>query len=168
MQFEGSSRPTTFGSLRNNFSYQSLSLSVNINYKLNYYFRKSTYTSSGLGENEDYYSRWQKPGDELKTNVPSVQYPPYTTDRDLFYAYSSALIDKGDHIRLQDISLSYDFDRSAKNRLPFKHLQVYGYINNVAILWRANHDGLDPDLSTNFTNSYSLPRTFSLGVKANL
>jgi len=169
MKFDGSSRPTTFGSLRNNFSYKALTLSINILYKLNYYFRKSTYTTSGLGENQDYYARWQKPGDELKTNVPSVEYPPYTTDRETFYDNSTAVVDKGDHIRLQDINISYDFDRSSNKKLPFRHLQIYGYVNNVVILWRANHDGLDPDLSTNSTlAAYPLPRTFSLGIKANL
>ncbi|SDT68632.1 TonB-linked outer membrane protein, SusC/RagA family [Mucilaginibacter mallensis] len=171
MVYNGSSRPTTFGSFRNTFAYKQLSLSLNIIYKLNYYFRKTSYSSQGLpySGNQDFYSRWQKPGDETTTNVPSLQYPPYTTDRDLFYKYSSVLIDNGDHIRLQDINLSYDFDRSVYKGLPFKHLQVYGYINNVGILWRANHDGLDPDLSSNTTAAaYPLPRTFSLGIKATL
>ncbi|QEM04894.1 SusC/RagA family TonB-linked outer membrane protein [Mucilaginibacter rubeus] len=170
MVYNGSSRPTTFGSFRNTFTYNDISLSFNIVYKLDYYFRKTSLTSSGLpySGNEDYYKRWQKPGDELITSVPSLQYPPYTSGRDQFYQYSTALIDKGDHIRLQDISLSYDLYKSNIKNLPINHLQLYGYVNNVGILWRANHDGLDPDLSGNTASAaYPLPRTFALGIKAN-
>ena len=166
MVYNGSSRPTTFGSLRNTFMYKSLSLSVNVIYKLNYYFRKSSSNSANLPYSltADYNARWQKPGDEAKTNVPSLQYPPLTTDRDLFYTYSSALIDNGSHVRLQDLKLAYDFDKLKKS--PFKRLEVYSYVNNIAILWRANKDHLDPDLSTNTVNTFPIPRTFSLGLNA--
>jgi TonB-linked SusC/RagA family outer membrane protein len=167
MAYNGSSRPVTFGSFRNTFSYQSISLSFNVIYKLNYYFRRSSFVSSALPYgHKDYYQRWQNPGDEVKTNVPSLQYPPYNTNRDAFYQYSSVLIDKGDHIRLQDITLSYDIDKTVWRGMPFTHVQVYSYLNNVGILWRANHDGLDPDISTNYSSALPLPRTIALGLKA--
>jgi len=169
MVYNGSSRPTTFGYLRNTFTYKEWSLSANIIYKLDYYFRKTSYGSSNLpwSGNVDFSQRWQNPGDELKTNVPSLQYPPYDTNRDLFYANSSILIDNGDHIRLEDITLSYDLNKNKIRSLPFSHLQLYSYINNVGILWRANKDHLDPDLSTNTTGVFPLPTTFSFGIKAN-
>jgi TonB-linked SusC/RagA family outer membrane protein len=169
MVYHGPSRPTTFGSLRNDFTYHQVSLYVNLIYKLNYYFRRASFISSGLpySGNQDYYRRWQQPGDELHTQVPALQYPPYTASRDNFYQYSEVLVDKGDHVRLQDITLSYDFDRTKYKALPFNTLRIYGYVNNVVILWRANHDGLDPDLSGNTTaGNYPLPRTYSLGIKA--
>ena len=37
--------------------------------------------------NTEFAQRWQKPGDELKTNVPSVIYPANSL-RDNFYDYS--------------------------------------------------------------------------------
>jgi len=170
MIYNGSSRPTIFGSFRNTFSYRNFSLSLNIIYKFNYYFRRTSYGSSSLpfGGNADYYNRWQKPGDELTTQVPSQQYPPYNGNRDVFYGLSSALVEKGDHIRLQDISLSYELIKSKNTHIPFSHVQIYSYINNVGILWRANKYGIDPDLSTNSTQAaYPIPRTISLGLKAN-
>ena len=169
MVYSGSSRPTVFGSLRNTINYSNFSLSFNILYKFNYYFRRSSYTSSGLpwSTNKDYYNRWQKPGDELMTTVPSLQAPPFNSNRDFFYQNSSVLITKGDHIRLQDISLGYDIQKSAWKSMPFTHLSFYGYINNVGILWRANHQGLDPDLLVGSSlSSYPQPRTFAIGVKA--
>jgi TonB-linked SusC/RagA family outer membrane protein len=170
MVYSGSARPTIFGAFRNTFSYKQWTLSANITYKLNYYFRKTSYGSSALPwqANKDYFERWQKPGDELKTHVPSLQQPPFDTNRDAFYQYSSALIDRGDHIRLQDIRLSYELDKSKIKGLPFSHLSVYSYINNLGIIWRANRDHLDPDLVMGSSlSSYPLPRTYALGIKAN-
>jgi TonB-linked SusC/RagA family outer membrane protein len=176
LQYNGPARPTTFGSLRNTFTYKHLSLSFNIVYKFNYYFRKSSvssadFTSSSGGNalgSSSYLNAWQKPGDEATTNVPSILYPPYNNNRKTFYNYSSTLVDKGDHIRLQDISLSYDFDKTNWRNMPFSHFQIYGYINNVGILWRANKDHLDPDLYGAGTDifTYPTPRTYALGVKA--
>ncbi|WP_121811346.1 SusC/RagA family TonB-linked outer membrane protein [Mucilaginibacter kameinonensis] len=165
--YNGSAIPTSFGSLRNTFSYDRLSLSFNISYRLGYYFRKNSilYANllTGLGGSGDYAQRWQKPGDEMRTYVPSM---PATADgfRDFFYSTSSALVAKGDHIRLQDISLGYDLSREQIRGLPFSMVHFYAYANNLGILWKANHFGLDPD----FPQSPPPPRTVAFGVKIDL
>jgi TonB-linked SusC/RagA family outer membrane protein len=168
MVYNGPARPTIFGSLRNTFTYKGISLSFNVIFKLNYYFRRSSVNYENLYVgwvgNKDYYRRWQQPGDEKTTNVPAIQYPPVNSDRETFYQYASVLVDKGDHVRLQDISISYDLTPCLKKGTPFTSLSVYGYLNNVGILWRANKDGLDPDL---YANSLPLPKTYSIGIKAN-
>ncbi|MEO7045800.1 MAG: hypothetical protein ABI091_10880, partial [Ferruginibacter sp.] len=170
MVYNGPARPTSYGSFRNNFSYDQLTLSINFTYELGYYFRRNSYESSSLPwqGNIDYFDRWQKPGDELTTNVPSFQLPPYTSGRDAFYQYSSALVDKGDNIRLKDIRLSYELDKSKIKGLPFSHISIYGYADNIGIIWRANKDHLDPDLVIGSSlSSYPLPRTYAFGIKAN-
>ncbi|MFC0514614.1 SusC/RagA family TonB-linked outer membrane protein [Mucilaginibacter angelicae] len=168
LYYNGPSRPATFGSLRNTFSYKNWTLSANLIFKLNYYFRRSSTALSYDqiaygGVNRDYADRWQKPGDELKTNVPAILMPPANYDRQTFYQYSQALVDKGDHIRLQDIRLSYTFKPFGGQRPVFKRLEVFGYLNNVGILWRANRDHLDPDL---YTGAFPLPRTLSVGFNS--
>lgn len=166
MAYNGPARPVHFGSLRNTFTYKSFSLSANVLYKLNYYFRRTSITSGNLyagGGHPDYYKMWQKPGDELTTNVPSLQNLPVSSDRESFYELSSILIEKGDHIRLQDIILSYNF--SANDWFGKRHgklIQLNGSINNVGILWKANKKGIDPDV---FTSSLPAPRLYSLGAK---
>ncbi|MBB5440609.1 TonB-linked SusC/RagA family outer membrane protein [Pedobacter sp. AK017] len=171
LKFHGTSRPTSFGSLKNTFSYKQLALSFNLVYKFDYYFFKSSVQYSSLFNygiaHQDYYKRWQNPGDEMSTNVPSLQYPPVDELRDLFYTRSSELVLKGDHIRLQDIMLSYELSRNAKNKLPFESLTVYSYINNVGLLWKANKDGLDPDLYYGRNaDTFPLQKTFAIGIKA--
>ncbi|UOE50903.1 SusC/RagA family TonB-linked outer membrane protein [Mucilaginibacter sp. SMC90] len=168
LYYNGPSRPTTFGSFRNTFTYRNWTFSANIIFKLNYYFRRS---STGLSYdqitygivNKDYENRWQNPGDEAHTTVPSILMPPANTDRSTFYQYSQALVDKGDHIRLQDIRLTYAFKPFSGNNPVFKRLEVFSYLNNVGILWRANKDHLDPDLAS---GTYPLPRTLSIGINS--
>ena len=154
--YNGSSRPLVFGALRNSFAYRAWSLSVNVSYRLDYYFRRTSVfygTDQGLSQqNGDYALRWQKPGDEQHTIVPSI--PAGTNlQRDNFYAYSSALVEKGDNIRLQDMNLAYT--------LSGGKLQLYVYAANLGILWRANKTHTDPD----FPNTYPAPRTIAGGLR---
>jgi TonB-linked SusC/RagA family outer membrane protein len=170
--YSGSVRPTIYGSIRNDFDLHGFSLSVNVIYKLGYKFRRSStstnYASAiGANQNTDFADRWQKPGDELSTTVPSVVYPT-NTNRDAVYQYSESLIEKGDHIRLQDLRLSYTLNKSKWRALPFKSLQVYSYASNLGILWRANKRGIDPDLGSVQSHLYPSPFTLALGINAHL
>lgn len=172
--YHGSSRASTVGSLRNTFSYGDFSISANISYKLNYHFRKissnTNYTETLRFLNSDYNNRWQVPGDELKTNVPSFIYST-NLNRNGFYQSSEVLIEKGDHIRFQDISLAYTVSNSWCSLVGMKSVQLYGYINNIGILWRANKSGIDPDYNQNLFSGYTgnivTPRTYALGIRAN-
>lgn len=172
--FHGSSRPTIFGSVRNSFGWKGFLLSVNILYKGGYYFRKSSTSLNyeevinGSTVNADFTDRWQKPGDEKSTNVPSVIYPG-DANRNNFYHGSEVLVEKADHIRLQDVSLSYDIDKKELKKIPVTHLQLYIYLNNLGIIWRANDSGIDPDYLDNGGSGriYPDPKSISLGIKAN-
>lgn len=172
--FSGSSRPTIFGSILNTFSFKGFSISVNILYKGGYYFRKSStsliYSQviNGSTVNADFANRWQQPGDEKYTSVPSVTYPG-DVNRNNFYHGSEVLIEKADHIRLQDIRLSYDLEQLNIKKLPFTHLGIYVYANNLDILWCANKSGVDPDYLDNGGTGriYPAPKTIAFGIKAN-
>ena len=168
--YHSSARPTFYGALRNTISWKGLSLSVNITWKAGYYFRKRStslnysdlITSSG---HSDYALRWQNPGDELTTHVPAPSYPN-NTNRNDFYKYSSVLVERGDHIRLQDIRLSYAIPQR-KAKPMFRTLDCYLYVTNIGLLWKANHSGVDPDYNDNFyTQGTPNPRSISLGIKA--
>lgn len=165
--YNGPARPTVFGSLGNNFSFGHFNMTVNISYKLGYYFRRNSIDYTDLFNNwignADFDKRWQQPGDETHTNVPSMIYPNNIPNRDDFYKYSSVLVDNGDNIRLQYIEAGYTFNEKQLSKVPFKNVRVYFYANNLGILWRANKDGLDPD----YVNGYPTPRTFALGLRTN-
>jgi TonB-linked SusC/RagA family outer membrane protein len=171
--YHGPVNPPVVGAFRNDFSWNGFSLSVNITYKLGHYFRRP---SVDYGEflafwanNKDLARRWQKPGDEEYTTVPSIpaQLPGQRSARDYyFYGYSEIHVQKADHIRLQDIVFGYDFDKEKWARLLVKRAHIYCNINNIGILWRANKYGIDPDAVPHTdANFMPRPRSITLGAK---
>jgi len=169
MIFNGPVQPTTFGALRNTVSWKNFSLSFNISYKFGYYFRRPSVNYGnlfaefpGLGTlagSKDYSLRWQQPGDEKKTNVPSITYPANPL-RDQLYLFSQILVDKADNIRLEDIRIDYTLDRSIWRQLPFRQVKLYIYTSNLGILWKANKDGIDPY----YNNTARPARNISMGL----
>lgn len=150
--YHGRAQPSVFGSVGNTFSYKNWNLSARITYKLGHYFRRpglryGDLFNSARGEAE-FVRRWQKPGDESVTNVPSLTYPS-DSRRDNFYYNSEILVEKADHIRLQYISLAYNWTPSVRLKNFVKAAQCYANINNIGILWRANEYGIDPDYENN-------------------
>ena len=167
--YMGSRVPTLFGSVLNSFSYRNWQLSCLITYKTGYVFKNSNslsnvnlYATSNVSYtlSPHYANSWQKPGDELHTNVPALIYPA-NTNRDQIYSNSELHIYKGDHIRLQDVRLSYSLQKKALNRLPFRQLNLFAYGSNLGVLWRANKAGFDPDSPT-----IQQTRTLSFGLNA--
>ncbi|MDP3467068.1 MAG: SusC/RagA family TonB-linked outer membrane protein [Daejeonella sp.] len=167
--YNGPARPTVFGSLRNTFTWKGISASLNITYKLGYYFRRRSISLNyqdllnNNGMHKDYLSRWQKPGDEVTTDVPSPVYPA-NTNRSNFYRASEVLVDKGDHVRLQDTRVAYTLDKKHFPKLPVAQMQLYVYGNNLGILWKASRSGIDPDYYGR--NVFPNPQTWAFGLKA--
>lgn len=163
--FHGSGMPTIFGSFRNDIAFKGFSLSWNFLFKLGYYFRRTSanlnYTSLlNQSMHRDYADSWKQPGDELHTTVPSLAYP-FNDLRNTFYQLSEVLVERGDHVRLQDIRIAYSISKSKRPRLPVDFAEFYTNFNNLGIIWRANKHKLDPDLS-NQKSMLSIPVPFSV------
>lgn len=149
--YHGPSRPTTFGSVMNTIGWNNLSFSMNISYRLGYFYRRQTVSYrdllAGRISHADYESRWKRPGDELITDVPSMP-ESNNNNRNTITAYGSNLVERGDHFRLQDIRISYSFDRVLFQKLPFQRIEAYTFMDNLLVLWKASNDTLDPDFRT--------------------
>lgn len=167
MVFSGSAVPTVFGNFMNTLSWKEWSLTVNITYKMGHYFRRTSVDYNQLvafeaqGGHSDYANRWQQPGDEKHTDVPSFVYPN-NIDRNRFYNSSEVLISKADHIRLQFVNLAYNLKKSQWSNLPVQQVQLFANANNLGILWRANKFGIDPE----YNNEFNPKASFSFGLKA--
>lgn len=165
--YAGSYQPTHFGSLRNSFKWRQFSLSFNLLFKMGYYLRKKSVNYTDLFQGSfqgvpDYAQRWQHPGDEQFTYVPSMVYPAIYA-RDNFYTHAEALVEKADHIRLQDVRLGYQFTSVTGKHLLFKGASVYLMANQLGLLWKANKSGIDPDYG------YQHPQvTLSAGIHVEL
>lgn len=164
LKFIGPGRPIYYASLENEFAIKNLTVSFNIQARLKFFFLQQGFSDNMMAMYRlgysDYDRRWQKPGDELLTDVPSSVYP-INSLRDEFYNKSEARVAKGDNIRLQDISVSYHFDK-----MKFiKNLSVNAFVKNMnMMIWKANKFGVDPE----YRDAVPLPLSVSLGVKVDL
>lgn len=171
--YNGPVNPPVVGAFRNDFFYKNLSVSVNITYKMGHSFRRTSVDYGNMiaywGVAADLGQRWQKPGDEAFTSVPAIPsgtVPQSNGAWSTFYSNSAVLVEKADHIRLQDVVIGYDIDKETFVRLPVKKIHIYCNVNNIGILWRANKYGIDPDALPNlYANFLPTPRSLTLGAK---
>ena len=162
--------PPVFGSIRNSISWKGIQLSALLSFKTGYVFRRTSmepgaeYETGNTEVNLDYGLRWKQPGDEQFTNVPA-NVLSYNSSMAALYSQSMALITKGDHIRLQDINLSYTLPAKLLSRLSFQQVRFYMYTSNLGILWRKNKYGIDPD----YPNAeFPAPKTIAFGIQVGL
>jgi hypothetical protein len=156
--YVGNATPKYFGSFINSISFHDFSLSCNLTYKFGHYFKRPSVEYIRLlyswGGHSDYSNRWKKNGDELLTTVPSA--PIVLDNRDDFYRNSAVLVEKGDHIRLQDIRLSYEFNKNKHRNTLFSNAQLFIYGSDLGIIWRSNDLNIDPDFYSRITPSKSI------------
>lgn len=166
IEFIGPRLPVVFGSMGNTISWKNISITARLTYKFRYFFLRESIDYGALINtlqgHSDYSLRWQKPGDEVVTDIPSFAYP-VNSSRNIFFQNSAVLATKGDHIRFQYLNISFSMNKERYKKLPFTTIQFYGVINNLGIIWKANKNGLDPDYSF-------LPpvKTYSFGIRASL
>lgn len=163
--YHGSALPRLYGFLRQDVSWRGFALSANFTYKFNYYFQREGLNYSMLFANykghPDFNKRWQQPGDERNTRVPSMIYPA-VSNRESFYQRSEDNVRKGDQIKLRDIRLSYSRPIKIRSSGKAMQVQLYGTMGNAALLWTANDEHLDADYRNTPPG-----RNYSLGISAN-
>lgn len=165
LRFNGPALPTFFGSIGNSVSWKNFTVSLALLFKMGHYFKKTTIEYDllfqSLKGHPDYAKRWQKPGDELFTDVPSMTYPS-SSDRDAFYRNTEIMVVKADNLRLQFVTLSYDVPGKVLKH-ALRGLQLYFNANDLGILWRANKEGLDPEY---LNGVIPPPKNYVFGVRA--
>lgn len=164
----GSRIPIVQASTRQVISYSNFNLGFLLTFKGNYVFRTNSMIpgAEALGNNRhhmDYFKRWKKPGDETITNVPA-NVETYDNNLSIAYNHSKILIEKGDHLRLQDISISHDKKLSLQKGNRILDLTTTLFINNIGIIWRANKKGMDPDIAQ---AAYPSPISYNFGINVN-
>ncbi|WP_345948941.1 SusC/RagA family TonB-linked outer membrane protein [Mucilaginibacter sp. PAMB04274] len=164
------------GGFFNTFTFGPFAATAQINYYFgNVFMRPSitynNYPSSGnstfygsIGKVEDLAYRWRQPGDEANTNIPGIANSNYNSI--YRYQYSDVLLEKGDHIRLQQVSLGYSVPDKYLAKTIIKSLSLSGNIQNLGIIWRANKHNLDP-LYINNGNYSNLPPAKSFLLRLN-
>lgn len=168
LERSGVAVPTFYGAFRNGISWKGVELGVLLTWKGGHVFRKDSYATfdeyKGL-YHQDYFLRWQQVGDEIRTHVPA-SFPISEEDQELralssYYKNSSVLIEKGDHIRLQEITLNYALPASVLNRLPVQNFTFTANMRHMGVIWKESKKVIDPDFPD---TGYPLQRSISLGI----
>ena len=150
----GKREPDLTGSINNTFTYKQWRLSSTFLYNLGAKTRLfrifDGYSNAGAFNseeniNKDFLNRWQKPGDENRTNIPAVLGPgsdsyymysshwssgyPWTgaviaQDWWSMYDYSTARVVSANYVKLSHLSLTYEFDQKSLQRLGLGRLAI--------------------------------------------
>lgn len=147
------------GSFTNTFTYKQWRLGVSCSYGLGAdtrLFRLFDHVYDGYNAesnvNRDLIDRWMQPGDELKTNIPSLigrgqhnyyyynshysaGYPYYgaviAQNPYEMYDYSDVRVVSADYLKIQMLSLTYEFDKHILQRLHLSRLALTGSGTNL-------------------------------------
>lgn len=160
-----------FGSYRLDVGWKGLRFSALLMYKMGHVARLKSYapgaehTRTGYNfYHMDYYDRWQKPGDEAFTHIPATV-EKYESNFHRLYQYSDVLIEPLDHIRLQDLTLSYALSGNTLKKIGLKQLEVVISAHNLGMLWKKSNSPIDPEYPN---TNYPASRYFNTGIRVNL
>jgi len=160
----GTIDPPQFGGFGTNINWKGIELDALF-----------TYTLGGVIYNNDrfnvefpayWYSRvatsllkeWQQPGDI--TDVPS----PFND----FHAETTRFVEKTDHLRLRNVTLSYSLPKSVLQRMKIVSLKVFAQGQNLKV-WH-NFQGWDPEITTGILGGAQYPqlKTITFGLSLGL
>ena len=171
----GPTLPTWFGGWDNTFSYGSFDLNVQCNYAGgNYVYNGS---KAGLRDQRfwnnhtDVLDRWTE--NNKGGSIPRVVFGDNVSNGSSFPI--SENVEKGDFLRIRNITLGYRLPSSLLQNGNIASLRVFASVNNAFLF--TNYTGTDPEVSTNGNsntapgidrNTVPMPRAFIVGVSLGL
>jgi TonB-linked SusC/RagA family outer membrane protein len=183
----GLKTPPTTGSVNLGLRYKNFRLRTSLVYSLGGAKRLPSISSnmSDLFDPTDnvsreYANRWQQPGDENFTNVPTIYntetyaalpQKPYITGNNVsvkgntLYDRSDIRVASTDNIRMNSVTLSYLFDKDLVAPLHISDVMLSFQVTNLFLIAHREWHGLDPE--QNVSANASLPRTFTFSIGVN-
>ena len=182
------SLPKFVGGFSNQFAYKNFDLNMNFSFAMGHYIYnrllQSTLTpnrGARVLSNKLLSEAWQKPGDNAKWPrvVMNVQHfyddegnpttDPVTYGTEEKYI-SSMFLEKGDYLKLNNLSFGYTLPPSAAAKVKMQSLRISLNVTNLFTL--TSFSGYNPEVlidqasAASFVSYYSIPqaRTYSLGL----
>ncbi len=184
LKYHGPVDPILTGGFYNNFRYKNFGLTALFTFATGNYIRlQPTYEyayDDMVSVSKDMVNRWIMPGDEEKTNIPSlldgfslgynILRPNGNTVDARYnyntYNYSDQRVAKGDFIRLKQVQISYILPQSFLSRLKMRSAQVALVGNNIALLYSDKKlNGADPEFFNNGGVAMPVPRQYTFSLK---
>ncbi len=164
--------PKYYGGIDNNLTFRNFDFAINLTYAFGFY----VYSGSKAGTRDQrwwnnsvevYETAWKQPGDI--TNIPRPVMNDNVSNGSAFAI--SENIEKGDYLKIRNISAGYTFKNVWQSLLNIQSIRVYGQVFNAYVF--TNYSGSDPEVSTN-TDSNLAPgidrntapqaRTYTFGL----
>jgi TonB-linked SusC/RagA family outer membrane protein len=163
--------PTFYGGFDNTFTYKAFDLNVSMVYQGGNYLyntsRSGMLTNTFQNNYSEILNRWTTPGQV--TDIPRL----WSTNNTANVA-STRFLEKGDFIRLRNVSLGYTLNSKWSEKAGLSSLRLSAQVYNVFIITK--YSGIDPEVNSNRNNSniatgydnraIPQPRTMMLGLNA--
>ena len=162
-----SALPDLEGRIHNKFEYKNFDLGFAFYYRFGGYIYNTDYSglmhgfhgsNPGTQLDRDIEAAWQQPGDI--TDVPRL-----SLDNDNSNSTSTRWLQKGDFIRLRNVSFGYSFDKDVLKSLELSSLRLYVTADNY-FTWKKDDRIDDPEQSYGGTtsNSSTVMKTITFGL----
>ncbi len=163
-----SASPKSFGGFSNTFTYKGFSLAGDFIFNYGNYVTDAWafYLVDGINPTDQRYAmnlrRWQKPGDV--TDVPKYVYGATTNAS----SFSTRFLQKGDYIRLRNITLGYNMDSKVANKLHLSTVNFYVRGTNLFTKTYDKNLTIDPEQGVNSASNLNIYYSKTITVGLNL
>lgn len=171
LKYMGTSQPVFNGGLTNTFTYKGFSLTANMVYSMGnvmrndvntFYTGRMTASAAFDGNiNQAFANRWQNPGDEATTNIPSYVPQAFTnldrrnTD---YYIKGDLNVSDASYVKLRDITMRYSFSEKVLQSLHLAAFSLNLQMSNFMV-WKANNADIDPEYNNFNQGVRIIPQT---------
>jgi len=188
MVYSGQLDPKFTGGITNNFRYKSFTLNTFLYLSTGNVKRLAPLYPSATSASSAPYSfqnlsaelnnRWRQPGDETRTNIPSLPSagPQSATGYIIpgssgyeysrrMYDYSNERVVDASFLRLRNVDLGYLLPAEKIKQLGVKSCKITASVSNLFYIADNRLNGQDPEVDG---NSLPMPRTYSLTLNIGL
>ena len=152
----GQTRPKWMFSLGSNIQYKNLDVSFNLTSKWGYLIHPIPYNDISMDG-----QKWLPSIDYWTPDNPTNDYPK-ADQADGYDTYKTSNgYQKGDFIKLQDVTIGYSLEKYLSKYFRIKKARVYFQMRNVAYLYKASKYDIIPE-APNF--SQTVPSSYNFGV----
>lgn len=165
----GTALPKWFGGFNNTFTYKNFDLNLFLRYSggnvIMNRTRQDLLSQNFVNNGTEILGRWisaDNPGDGMTPR----QWSARGTFINLDNFASTRFVEKGDFLRVDNISLGYRLPNTITKKLGVDRLRIYGAVQNAYVF--TSYTGLDPETNTNGAgvdfNGNPQQRTFVVGL----
>jgi TonB-linked SusC/RagA family outer membrane protein len=150
----GQTNPKFYGGFDNNFAFAGFDLDIFLRYNFGNSIMNVTRQNTLLNQN------FTNNGTEILGRWQSVDNPGDGTTPRLYQGRGSFInqegntlsrfVEKGDFVRVQNITLGYTVPARFTNALHLSRLRIYGQVQNLYTFTK--YKGVDPEVNLNFTS----------------